>query len=255
MNDMTLTNFRDLGGLIGIDGKKVKEKAILRAGQPVGLAESDVAKLQDVYGLAQIIDFRSRDEVMTTPVDSLPGVDYLNIDILATHMTNQQKAPSFEEMVKNIKPGSADVFMRKVYTDLVTSADALAGYRQFIDVLLNPKGCVLFHCFAGKDRTGWGAVIILKILGVDDEAIMTDYLATINGRRTENAKMIEAYRIQGLTDDQLSEIETMMGVKASYLEVSFELVEKEYGTFDDYLKEALNVTEEEIFKLRELYLV
>lgn len=252
---MELTNFRDLGGLVGFEGRKLKEKAILRAGQPVDLVETDIVKLKDEYGLAHIIDFRGEHEVTTQPVDTIEGADYLNIDILASHMKQQQKAPSLEEMVKNLKPGAADVFMSDVYIDLVKSEDAKVGYRQFIDALLDPKGALLFHCYAGKDRTGWGAVIILKILGVSHEDMMTDYLATIEGRKAENAKMIEAYREKGLTDAQLAVFEEMMSVKSLYLEVAFETVEKEYGTFDNYLKEALNVTGEEIAKLRNLYLV
>ena len=252
---MELTNFRDLGGLMGFEGKSVKEKAILRAGQPVGMADADVAELRNVYGLAHIIDFRGEHEVTTQPVDEVEGAAYLNIDILAAHMKKQHNAPSLEEMLKHLKPGAADVYMSNVYVDLVISDDAKAGYRQFIDALLAPKGSLLFHCYAGKDRTGWGAAIILKILGVNEADIMTDYLATIEGRAVENAKMIEAYREKGLSEEQLSTFKEMMSVKALYLEVAFETVENEFGTFDNYLKEALNVTDEEIVRLRQLYLV
>jgi protein-tyrosine phosphatase len=255
MNDMELTNFRDLGGLVGFEGKKLKEKVILRAAQPVDLVESDVTELKDRYELAHIVDFRGEHEVATQPVDTVLGADYLNIDILATHMKKQQKAPSFDEMVKNLKPGAADVFMSEIYVDLVVSEDAKVGYRQFIDTLLNSKGALLFHCYAGKDRTGWGAAIILKILDVSDEDIMTDYLATIEGRQAENAKMIEAQRKEGLNQAQLDAFEEMMSVKPLYLEVAYNTVEKAYGTFDNYLKEALNVTSEETAKLRKLYLV
>lgn len=252
---MELTNFRDLGGLIGFEGKRLKEKVILRAGQPIDLVESDVIKLKDEYKLAHIIDFRSKHEVEKQPVNTNFDVDYLNIDILATHMVNQQKIPSHDVLIKHLKPDAADRFMSEVYVDLVISEDAKIGYRQFIDVLLNSKGALLFHCYAGKDRTGWGAVITLKILGVSDDDIMIDYLATIEGRRIENAKMIEAYREKGLNQMQLEALEEMMSVKPLYLETAFNTVRKEYGTFDNYLKEALNVTDSEVAKLRNLYLV
>jgi len=251
---MDLTNFRDLGGITGHNGRKIKEKMILRAGQPVKLSTSDIAKLTGEYRLAHIVDFRGEHEVTKDPVDNLDGVEYLNIDILAAQMSKQKNAPSLEDMIAHLKPGAADGYMSTVYVDLVVSEDAKNGYRQFIDALLNNKNALLFNCFAGKDRTGWGAAIILKILGASDEDIMADYLASIEGRKIENAKMIEGYRAKGLTEEQLDAFAEMMSVKPLYLEVAFETVEKEFGSFDNYLRTALNVTDAEILELRALYL-
>lgn len=249
---MELTNFRDLGGLTGAEGKKVKGKAILRAGEPVGLADAVITELKDIYKLAHIIDLRGELEVTNKPVDHVEGAEYLNIDILSSHI---QKAPSLEEILENLKPGIAEEFMLDVYQELVLSPGAKTGYRQFIDVLLNPQGSLLFHCYAGKDRTGWGAVIILKILGVSEEDILTDYLATIESRKTANAELIKMHREKGLNQKQLDILEELMSVKASYLEAAFNTVEKEYGSFDDYLKQGLDVNDEEIDQLRNLYLI
>ncbi|MCL2560423.1 MAG: tyrosine-protein phosphatase [Turicibacter sp.] len=251
---MDLTNFRDLGGMTGHGGRKIKEKMILRAGQPVGLSEGDKEELSTVYKLAHIVDFRAESEVTKQPVDELASVAYLNIDILASHMKKQKNAPTLDDMIKNLKPGVSDQYMSDVYVDLVMSEDAIIGYRGFIEALLTAKGALLFNCFAGKDRTGWGAAIALKLLGVSDEDIMIDYLASIEGRRAENEKMIEGYRAKGLTEEQLTAFEEMMSVKPLYLNVALETVENEYGSFDHYLKTALKVTDAEIEKLRELYL-
>jgi len=249
---MELINFRDLGGLTGAEGKKVKEKVILRSGEPVGLADAVITELKDIYQLAHIIDMRGEHEVANDPVDHIEGAQYLHIDILSSHL---KKAPSLDEMLENLRPGIADDFMHSVYQELIISSDAKAGYRQFIDVLLNPQGSLLFHCYAGKDRTGWGAVIILKILGVSEEDILTDYLATIEGRQNANAKLIEEYREKGLNQEQLEAFADLLSVKANYLETAFNTIEKEYGTFDDYLRKGLNIEEEEIAKLRNLYLI
>ena len=250
---MDLTNFRDLGGLSGYEGKKIKEKLILRSGEPVGLSDDDLVKLTEVYGVAHIIDFRSEKEISIKPVDDIKGATYINIDIMANHM--KQDIPSFEEIVKNLKAGVTDEFMTQVYTDFVLSDDAKIGYRKFIDLLLNPQGAFLFHCFAGKDRTGWGAVIILKILGVSNEDIIADYLATNERRKAANDKLIDEYRAKGFSDEQLSYLEEMMSVKAAYIETAFNVVKENFKNFDNYLMQMLNVTDEEIAKLRELYLV
>lgn len=250
---MDLTNFRDLGGLVGFEGRKVKEKLILRSGEPVGLSDSDVTKLTEFYGLTHIIDFRGEKEIAVRPVDTVEGATYINIDIMASVM--RQNVPSLEEILKTATVGSTDEFMTQAYTDFVLSDDARIGYRQFIEVLLNPQGALLFHCFAGKDRTGWGAVILLKILSVSTEDIIADYMATNAGRKSANDQLIEEYRAKGFNDEQLINLEEIMTVKASYLETAFNVVKENFGTFDDYLVQVLGVTDEEIAKLRELYLV
>jgi len=251
---MQLTNFRDLGGWVGHEGKKVKGQIILRAGEPVGLCDADLAELRDVYRLAHIIDFRGEKEIVEKPVDEIEGAQYVNIDIMASQM-KKGTAPSLEEIVSRFKTGDADSFMTEAYTNFVVSEDALIGYRQFIEVLLNAKGALLFHCFAGKDRTGWGAAILLKLLGVAEEDIMTDYLATIEGRKTANAVLVDALRNKGFGDEQLVVYEEMMSVKPTYLQTAFDVVKEHHGTFDNYLRDALHVTDTEIEQLRELYLI
>lgn len=250
---MKLTNFRDLGGLVGFEGKKVKNKMILRAGEPVGLCDTDLAELRDVYKLAHIIDFRGEREIIEKPVDEIEGVNYVNIDIMASQM--KKGTPSLEQIVNNLSAGASDEFMAKIYTAFVISDDAKVGYRTFIDVLLNPNGSLLFHCMAGKDRTGWGAVILLKILGVSDEDIVTDYLATIEGRKAVNAVLVEELRCKGVDEEKLIAFEELMSVKSAYLQTSFDIVNEHYGTFDSYLRDALSVTDDEIVQLRDLYLI
>lgn len=250
---LKLTNFRDLGGLTGFEGRKIKPKMLLRAGEPVGLCDSDVMALTDEYQLAHLIDFRGEKEISEKPVDDLPGVVYVNIDIMASEM-KKNVAPSLEEIVKHLSPGNSDSFMLKAYTDFVISKDALVGYRAFIDALLNAKGALMFHCMAGKDRTGWGAVIILKILGVSDSDIMTDYLLTIEGRKAANQVMIEDLRNKGIEEEKLVIFEEMMSVKPLYLQTAFDAVVTHFESFDHYLEAGLNVTAAEIERLRQLYL-
>jgi len=251
---MQLTNFRDLGGFIGFNGTTVKNKLLFRAGQPVGLSEADVEKLKNEYLLAHIIDFRGASEVTKYPIDDIEGVKYLNIDILASHMQDEKNVPCLEDILKNLKPGYADNFMNKVYVDLVDCEDASSGYRAFLRYLIENDGSTMFHCYAGKDRTGWGAAILLKILGVSDEDIFADYLKTVEGRKEANSMIIEGMRAKGLTEGQLKDFECMMSVKTLYLRTALNTVEEKYGDFENYLKFALEINDEEIQILRSKYL-
>jgi len=257
ISKLKLTNFRDLGGLNGIDNRTVKMNTLLRAGEPVGLCSEDNMILKEFYNLKHIIDFRGIDETLRNPVDNIEGAKYHNFSIFPNHTEDKNnKAPSFEELMRNMKIGTGDSFLEDAYINFVTGEQAIKSYRDFIDILLNHKedGSILFHCFAGKDRSGWAAVIILKILGVSDQDILSDFLKTNLARKDANEIIFNEYRKKGFSEDQMPDLEAVMTVKSQYLIVAFNQIDKLYGSFDDYLKKALKLKEEEIQELRNLYL-
>jgi len=248
----TLVNFRDLGGLVAANGAKIKANVLLRSGEPVGMSKEDIELLSETYRLRKIIDFRSASEVNEKPVDKVPGASHLNLDVLSDTMGH---VPNLEEILKNLNLEKADEFMFDVYEKLITNKTAQKGYRQFIEALLeNTDGALLFHCQAGKDRTGLASLIILKILGASDEDIMTDYLATIEGRKVVNENMIEDLRTAGFPESELKAFGVMMSVKPDYLQRAIDKINNIYGSFENYLAKTLNVTDEEITTLQELYL-
>lgn len=248
----TLVNFRDLGEWMTEDGRRVKSNRLLRAGEVVQLDAEDIRSLREDYQLKQIIDFRTLGEVNERPVDEIEGVEYLHLDIMKNVLKN---LPSFEEMAQQVTPQMADEQMKQINHQLVTSESARLGYQQFFRACLaNQEGSVLFHCFHGKDRTGFGAALILKTLGVSDENIMEDYLKTVEERAEENRIMLEHMRKQGLSDVQLEAIGNFISVKREYLEAAFAKIEQEYGSFENYLKKGLGITEEEIEQLKANYL-
>lgn len=258
---MLFTNFRDLGGLTGTDGKTIKNKMILRAGQPVALTDSDLSFLNNDYQVANVVDFRSDHEVVNDPVDERLTAKYFHIDIAGKQMQQNGHegekggVPSLEAMLKMMTNGAGEKFLAKAYHGFAVAPESIAGYRKFIDVLLENDGSTLFHCAAGKDRTGWGAVILLKMLGVSEEDILIDYLATNEGRKNDNERMLAEYKEKGVPEEQLNELAVVFGVQKSFLDASFAAINQEFGSFENYIKNGLNVTEEEIARLRAKYLV
>lgn len=247
----TVVNFRDLGGITTSKGKTVKANRILRSGELVDLASEDKLKLVDNYGLKSIVDFRSSKEIGERPDDSLESTDYYHIDIMKDVEKNASRA-SFEDN-DQYHPGE---MMKDVYKPIILDDTANQGYRSFIDVLLNQKeGSTIFHCFAGKDRTGLGAAIILTILGANKEDIVSDYLETNVLRKEANDKILEEKRNQGATDQELEHLNLFMSVKADYLETAFETANEKYGSFLDYIINGIGVSKNEIEKLQEMYLV
>jgi len=249
-----LKNFRDLGGFLGFDGKKVKDNMLYRSGEPTGFEEDEFQEIMDDYGIKQIVDFRGVDEAAKRPIKGIAGFLYRNFDILPRQMKEQHDI-GFEAWVNKLLPGEATKYLLDdIYVEMVVDEAAQRGYRNFLDILLKPDGATLFHCNIGQDRVGWAAVIVLKILGVSDEDIMSDYLATIEAVKFDNEQRLKQLKDHGLGEEKLKEAEILIDIKAQYLETSFGVVNRMYGNFDNYLKVALNVTEDEIDKLRALYL-
>lgn len=233
----SLVNFRDIGNIATQDGKRVKSNLFLRSGEVVNINQSDVDRLLNEYKLETIIDLRGKKETEERPDDTLTGVGYVNIDILKDV---KGQGASFEDLLKGA--GTADVSMLELYEELVLTDGARRGYQQFLELILNKsKSPILFHCFAGKDRTGMAAAIILKSLNVSDKLIFDDYLKTNEMRKEANQLIVNDLRSKGLTEEQLNEVLVMMNVDKRYLEHSFKIIDKEFGGFEQYITEGLRM--------------
>lgn len=247
-----VTNFRDIGGKSGAGGKKVKERQFLRSGDLHELTEQDRAVLLNEYSLQTIVDFRSAAEKKDRPDIDLPGVTYVPIDVLADI---PEQNGSLESMLTANTP--PDTLMKQVYKNLVLTKSAQLGYRQFLELLLNESEVpVVFHCFAGKDRTGFAAALVLKLLGVSEEDIYKDYLRTNEMRKEANKEMLRQLQaLYHLSDDQAARIAPMLDVKKEYLQSVFTAINEQYGDFETYVTDVLRFSPEKIQQLQELYLV
>ena len=233
----SLVNFRDIGNIATLDGKIVKPNFFLRSGEVVDVHESAVEKLLNDYKLETIIDLRGEKETTERPDDTLVGVDYVNIDILKDV---KGQGASFEDLLKG--SGTADLGMLELYEELILTDGARKGYQQFLELLLSkPKSPVLFHCFAGKDRTGMAAALILKSLNVSDDLVFEDYLKTNEMRKDANQLIVADLKSKGLTEEQLREVLVMMNVDKRNLEHSFNIINKEFGSFEKYIMDGLKM--------------
>lgn len=113
---------------------------------------------------------------------------------------------------------------------------------------------IVQHCRGGKDRTGFGAMLLLGILGVWKEAIVSDYMLTYTNRIDRNKEKMEGYR--KLTDDQdvLNYLYSLIETRPEFIEASITSIEKQYGDICAYAVKELGITEEMIEAMRGLYL-
>ena len=170
-------NFRELGGYLTEDGRKIKWHKLLRCGSMAQLTKNDVDYL-DQYGVRYIIDLRSPEESNYSP-DKYPDKAQYFQDTVYPFSFSLFKNLG---IINNMRLGASNMdFGRQTYLQMLLDPHAQAAYRKMFNVLLeNDKEgeSVVFHCTAGKDRTGVAAFLILSALGVSEKQIVEDYLYT-----------------------------------------------------------------------------
>ncbi|MGX7245384.1 tyrosine-protein phosphatase [Enterococcus quebecensis] len=237
---VTITNFRDIGGIKNKEGKQIKKDVFLRSGELSSLTKEDENRLETTYRLGKIIDLRSEAEVEERPDMSVPKTEYIHIDILEDI---QDEGASIGDFVKIGSPEKSASYMKKLYEDIALNSTSQKGYNQFFEEILalQKQESILFHCFAGKDRTGIAAVLILETLGVPKEAIYKDYLLTNDLRKKENAMILEQAKKAELEEANLEALHVALNVDSSYLDNFYETVQKNYGDVDTYLRQAIGI--------------
>lgn len=247
-------NARDLGGYIGAGGRKVKTHRILRTGKMFDLPKSDVEYLQN-YGVNQVIDLRTEGEIKKYPDTLIPGSKHLILSVHADDESgvderlDQLRATYDKDQYAGFKA------MCHQYTKSTMSKHAQHTYHEIFEMLANNEnGATIFHCSEGKDRTGLAAVGILYILGVDMETIRQDYLLSNPMLDAYRAKMDQKIVQEGGNDTLRAAVRSLGSVANEYLDTSLLLMEKNYGSIDNYLKEALGVDDALKRQLRDLYL-
>lgn len=243
----TLVNFRDLGGYNTPQGK-VKKGKFFRSGEPVELSEQDTKDLQEVYKIRYIYDFRQAKEVDERPDDELENCTYVHLDI----MKDIKQTASLKSFGENNQ--DPDQAMKDAYESIVESPTSQALYKTFLEsIYACEDDAILFHCFAGKDRTGLGAAFILKILGVSEEDIKEDYLKTNKMREVANTLILEEYRQTGASEEKLKSMEIMLYVKGEYLEYVFQLIETKFGGFHNYMTNYIGLSESFIENMKQRF--
>lgn len=233
----TLANFRDIGHVLTNDNRTVVSGQFLRSGEVVSLSNEDKETLAKTYGVKWIVDFRSEDEVSEKPDDDIQGARYVSIDILGD--VGNQGSSMADFIATDYNP---ETMMLTIYEELVTSKSAQKGYSEFLNLIMDyPNEPVLFHCFAGKDRTGFGAALILASLDVPMDTIVHDYLATNESRKEVNKELLKEMASQGVSTGKLEDMNTMLTVNDMYLKHAFDTIDKEYGSFESYVTNILGM--------------
>ena len=163
------SNFRDLGGYPGAGGRPLRWRRLFRSDHLAQLSEADRATLA-ALGLSRSLDFRGVDERAATPYE-LPGVTQHALSIEPTVV---QRLKDLVEAGESLDAALAQRLMQELYRALVN--DQAHRFAELFEHLLQADAPLVFHCTAGKDRTGLATALVLSALGGPRETIMSDYL-------------------------------------------------------------------------------
>lgn len=216
---LSVPNLRDLGGLIGAGGRRIVPGKLFRSSHLHALTPDDEPALAALR-IRTVVDFRGVDERgLALSRGMQPGTQELHLPIEPRGLgalRELRKAGTVEE--------SAVVdLMHNAYRRFVLKHSTV--YAALLARLQEPESYPLvFHCTAGKDRTGMAAVLILLALGVSRESIIEDFMLS-----NERWKSIDTTR----------DWTVLSRVRAEYLDTAFEAMTTRCGSIDAYLEQAL----------------
>jgi protein-tyrosine phosphatase len=229
------SNFRDLAE--NVRSVPVRPHVLFRSDHLGALDEDDCSQIRSL-GVRRVLDFRGVDE-RATAMCALPQVEVHSLSIEPTIV---QVLAGLAESGHRLTEADVIGHMQDTYRGFVRrSSDRFA---EFFQLLLASSEPTVFHCTAGKDRTGFAAALVLHALGATHDEVMRDYLLTNDRLKPPS------FSWRGL-DPHVGKV--LWGVRPEFLQASFEAIEQDHGGLDAYLRNALGVGEAERNRLRALY--
>ena len=241
-------NFRDLGGYKTSDGKTVKWGKVYRSDNLHSLTDEDV-KYMERLNIKSVVDFRSDEERNEEP------------DRLTSNMTPILLPIKFEPegvtetLMRDLTFGDLDSSNLLRDFNIILVKEFTEEYKQFFRHIVDNGGePFVLHCTAGKDRAGFGSAMILTVLGVPREKIIEDYLKTnkyVSDHVDRKLLETELKTFFRADSDNLRKINL---VEERYIQAAFDTIDSHWGGMDRYISEGLNLTEEDIAKIKNYYL-
>jgi protein-tyrosine phosphatase len=234
-------NFRDLGGLPTGNGFATRSGMIYRSGDLSSITDKDIDVLENI-GLAMVIDFRSERERVRKPNREIPSVrEIRNIAI-----NDSAREVAMEYIARNDAAGLENVLIND-YRRIIRENQE--EYRQFLNKLaFSPHLPVVFHCVAGKDRTGLASVFLLTAMGVEFDSVFDDYIASAIHNAALTTKLINKINENGHNGEI---IRPLLEVKKEYLDAALEEMRENHGDLHAFVLNTLNA---DVARLKERFL-
>jgi protein-tyrosine phosphatase len=232
-------NLRDLGGYPARDGKRIKWGMLYRSGSLGKLTDHDL-KYLEALDIRLVCDLRHTRETLSEP-DRIPvGAVYWHSPLDTDDRTRSNRR--LRALIWN--PKQLGDLMLETYTDVMLDGNAKM-FGEVLRRLSNPENLpALFHCTAGKDRTGIAAMLLMLALGVPEEVIVADYtLSNLYYRDYLDyaRKAVERYKWLGVNPDNMY---PLLVADARTIQHALDHLRKKYGNINAYLRDAAGVDEQ-----------
>lgn len=232
------TNFRDLGGYPGHGGRPLRWRRLFRSDHLGALSAEDQATLAGL-GLQRVLDFRGLQERAAKP-NVLVGVIEHS---LAIEPTVVQRMDSLAEAGERLTGEVVTGLMKDLYRGLVN--DHAHRFAELFEHLLQADAPLVFHCTAGKDRTGFAAALLLLALGVPRDVVLQDYLLTNQHFR---------HPPMPATTTPPEALAVLWRVQQGFLDAALQAVDADHGGIQPYLRQRLGLSDAALQTLAQRYL-
>ena len=244
-------NFRDLGGYEGHEGRKLRWGKLYRSSKLSSLSATDMGYVRRL-GLTLICDFRQILEQELEP--TLLGDGHTHT--LASLPVMPGSSQSFLDSLHNgiIAVDDAAKFMEETNRDFVINQ--MPQYAEMFQLLLTGDQQMLIHCASGKDRTGFGAALILDVLGVDEDAIVDDYLLTNRYLPIDEeiARLSREFTDHSGAAASEEVLRPMLEVRPEYIRACFHEIRQRYQSRQHFYESALRLDDSKLAELKDRYL-
>jgi protein-tyrosine phosphatase len=244
-------NFRDLGGYEAHEGRRLKWGKLYRSSKLSELTDVDVSYVSRL-GVTLVCDLRQVVEQQLEPSRLGEG----DPSMVASLPVTPGSSNSFIENLHRgiIAVDDAAGVMKEMNRDFVASQTP--QYAEMFRLLLSGDQQVLIHCASGKDRTGFGAALVLDVLGVSEEGIIDDYLLSNKYLSLDQEVERLSKEFSDHTGAAVSEevLRPLLEVRPEYIAACFEEIRKRYDSKEHFFETALDLDEAKLAVLRERYL-
>jgi protein-tyrosine phosphatase len=237
-------NARDLGGYPTRDDRRVRWGRVYRSSALGQATDDDVAELI-TRGVRFICDLRSGPERVAAPNTwaGVAGIESWGLPAMESLGDSRQLLE-----VSLVSPEETRALMTRTYRQI--PFDQARSYAHVFARLVEDRTPLLFHCSAGKDRSGAAAALLLDVLGVSREAILEDYLLSNRVRNRIEAAFLADPRHERAVGDSRRSWSPLMDADARYLAAMFEAVESQRGSVAGYFLADLGIDADGLGALR-----
>ena len=243
-------NFRDIGGYQNDKGQHVKWNKIYRSDSLSSLSDEDQAKLAE-RRITVDVDLRSRYEQNSAPDKLWPNVRFVDAHVYSENRKQNKGDNKLYRFVHHI-PDMGDNWLGQIYQQVLLNSHSQHEFAKIFAELIElpEEDALVYHCSAGKDRTGMTSALILTALGVDDDTISRDYLLT-------NELYDFALAKQFPDDNEIVSLVSKMNItkgEGPAIHGITETIRQGWGSFDSFFKKELGFSQKDLNRFRKMYL-